>query len=503
MDFIALAPEIGLALSALFLIVLDLFLPEQNKTARLSFVAGLGLTLSLGLLLGLHFGGYQATADFDGAFVSDVASVFFRAVLLSSALLTLMISIDYVREKIRYAGEFYALLMLATLGAMFMVSAAEALTLYLALELLSISSFVMVALRKDQPRSAEASIKYLIFGAVSSGILLYGFSLLYGITASLNFSDINTFLLQYSDDYLLSGLKGAFAIQNGHLRIELLAAILMVVGGLCYKIAAVPFHMWAPDVYEGAPLPVTAFLSSSSKIAGFVALMRVLDGLNSTNTTSIWVNFLIVLAVLSMTYGNIVAIAQHNVKRLFAYSSIAHAGYLLMGVVALSTSRSRETAMIGLCYYLLVYMLTTLGAFAVIMRFADRARSSRLQDWAGLGRQHPWFGFVLACCLLSLTGLPPFAGFTGKFYLFGAVTQMGSGYLWLVLVGVLNSVLSLYYYSRLLRTLFFADAELPEPTQAAHPTLVLASLISVLGIIGLFIFPGWVTDFVAQIHTLI
>lgn len=503
MDFIALAPEIGLALSALLLILLDLFLPERKKSARLSFAAGLGLSISLGLLLGLHFGGYQAASNFKGAFVSDVASVFFRAILLLSALLTIMISIDYVREKIRYVGEFYALVMLATLGAMFMVSAAEALTLYLSLELLSISSFVMVALRKDQPRSAEASIKYLIFGAVSSGILLYGFSLLYGITASLSFSDINTFLLQYSNDYLLSGLKGAFAVQNGHLRIELLAAILMVVGGLCYKIAAVPFHMWAPDVYEGAPLPVTAFLSVSSKIAGFAALMRVLDGLNSANTNAVWVNFLIIVAVLSMSYGNIVAIAQHNVKRLFAYSSIAHAGYLLLGVVALSTSRSRDTAMIGICYYLLVYLLANLGAFAVIIRLAQHTRSSRIQDWAGLGRQHPWFAFVFACCLLSLTGLPPFAGFTGKFYLFGAVTQMGNGYLWLVLVGLVNSVVSLYYYTRLLRTLFFAESEQPEATETAHPTLLLASLISVVGIVALFVFPSWVTNFVAQIHTLI
>lgn len=504
MNWVALAPEILVCFTALVIIGLDLFLGDEHKANKLAFATGLGLITALGVLIGLHWGGYRGADSFAGTFLPDFLSIFLRATLLLSALLTLMLSVDYVRDRLRLAGEYYALICLATLGAMFLVSATEMLTLYLSLELLSVSSFVLVALRKDRARSAEASIKYLIFGAVSSGLLLYGFSLLFGITGSLRFTEINTFLQQFGSQYIYTNSAAKdFGLQAGHLKIELLIAILMVVGGLCYKIAAVPFHMWAPDVYEGAPLPVTAFLSASSKVAGFAALIRVLEGLYTTDTTPVWARLLIGLSVLSMTYGNVVAIAQSNLKRLFAYSSIAHAGYLLMGVVALSEPRARDMAITGLLLYLLVYVLMNLGAFAVMAKFAAQTRSTRLQDWSGLGRVHPWFGFVLACCLLSLTGLPPFAGFTGKFYLFGAVTQMGQAYVWLVLVGVLNSVISLYYYSRIIRVLFFGQSEYAEQGHSAHPALVLATVISLVGILGLFIFPNWLVNFLSQIDTLI
>lgn len=507
MDLLAILPEILLCITILAVIGLDLFWTGESRTGKLAFVLGLGLTLALSVLLGLYFGGYQGSNSFYGTFLPDAMSVFFRAALLLSALLTLLLSCNYVTQKLRYGGEFYALIGLATLGAMFLVSAGEMLTLYLSLELLSISSFVLVALRKDRARSAEASIKYLIFGAVSSSLLLYGFSLLFGISGSLNFSEINTFLQQMGGDFVYrpdAAHHINFGWQNGHLKIELMAALILIISGLSYKIAAVPFHMWAPDVYEGAPLPVTAFLSSSSKLAGFAALIRVLEAVSAEVTVPIWAKLVIILAVLSMTYGNVVAIAQSNVKRLFAYSSIAHAGYLLMGVLALSEFKSRDTALMGLFYYLLVYVFMNLGAFTVIGYFSAQAGSSRLQDWAGLGRRHPWFGFVLAACLLSLTGLPPFAGFTGKFYLFGAVTMMGQQYLWLVLIGVLNSVVSLYYYARIIRVIFFGDMEHSnEQPEGPHPTLVLASVISLAGIVLLFFFPNWLVHFVSQINTLI
>ena len=495
MDLIAILPEILVCLTALGVICVDLLVDAEAKSGRLAFSAGLGLSLALGVLVGLQLGGYQGqAAGFAGTFLPDPMSWFFRMALLVSGLLTVMLSAPYVAQKLKHPGEFYALLCLATLGALFLVAATEILTLYLALELLSISSFVLVALRKDQARSAEAAIKYLIFGAVSSGLLLYGLSLLYGLTGALQYNAINTFLQQ-------NGQSLAYA--NGHLRLEVLAAVLLVIGGLSYKIAAVPFHLWAPDVYEGAPLPVTAFLSASSKLAGFAALMRVLEIFNVQQLVPIWTIAIAGLAVLSMTYGNIVAIAQQNVKRLFAYSSIAHAGYLLMGVLALSDFGSRDTALVGLFYYLLVYVFMNLGAFAVIVHFAGQTQSTRLQDWAGLGRRFPWYGFVLGSCLLSLTGLPPFAGFTGKFYLFGAVTMMGSQYLWLVAVGVLNSVVSLYYYSRIIRVLFFAEPGHAQATPEGHPALLLASIISLAAIVLLFIFPNWVISFVSQINTLI
>jgi len=511
MDLLAILPEILVCLSALGVIIFDLLLNDkQAKTGKLAFFTGLGLALALGALLGLYLGGYHGSDDFSGAFKPDLMSVFFRATLLLSALLTVMLSVNYVRDKLRHPGEFYGLLSLATLGALFLVSATEILTFYLALELLSIASFILVALRKDQPRSAEAAIKYLIFGAISSAFLLFGFSLLFGMTGSLNFAEINTFLQQQGSEFVYQfaapeGQSGN-SFQAGHLKIELMAALIMILAGLSYKIAAVPFHMWAPDVYEGAPLPVTAFLSASSKVAGFAALMRVLDMLSAEVTLPFWSRLIIILAVLSMTYGNVVAIAQQNVKRLFAYSSMAHAGYLLLGILALSELKSRDTALIGLCYYLLAYVLMNLGAFAAMVHFAAQSQSTRLQDWSGLGRRSPWLGFVLGCCLLSLTGLPPFAGFTGKFYLFGAVTMMGPQYLWLVLIGLLNSVVSLYYYARIIRVLFFGVAESSPSSQSTHSSPVLlmaAGGFSVAGLIALFVFPNWLIDFVAQINSLI
>lgn len=515
MDFIALIPEILVCVTALLVIAFDLLMdpakPAAERTGKLAFVTGAGLTAALGALIGLHLGGYYGTSDFYNAFLPDAMSLYFRGALLVSGLLTLCLSVDYVRRFIKYPGEFFALISLATLGAMFLTAATEITTLYLALELLSLSSFVLVAMRKDRPRSAEASIKYLIFGAVSSGILLYGFSLLFGITGSLSLAEIHSYLQQngaefvYMNQPATQGLSNAidYGWQSGHLKLELLAAILMVLGGLAYKIAAVPFHMWAPDVYEGAPIPVTAFLSATSKVAGFAALIRVFEMFNTTNTLVIATNFVIIMAVLSMTFGNIVAIAQKNVKRMFAYSSIAHAGYLLMGIVALSDLKTRETALLGLFFYLLVYIFMNLGAFAVMTHLSTQARSSDLHDWSGLGRRYPWLGFVLACCLLSLTGLPPFAGFTGKFYIFGAVTMMGTGYLWLVLVGVLNSVISLYYYARVVRALFFGEPSEGHAPEAPHPALTFASVVAFAGILGLFLFPKWIGDFVSQVGTLL
>ena len=514
MDLLSLLPEFLVCLTILIVIGFDLLIdPKQaseERTGMLAFVTGMGLFLALSTLVGLQLGGYQGTSNFYSTFMPDAMSTYFRGALLISGLLTLCLSVDYVRRSIRYPGEFFALLSLATLGAMLLSAAAEMTTIYLSLELLSISSFVMVALRKDRPRSAEASIKYLIFGAVSSGILLYGFSLLFGLTGSLSLASIHTFLQQNGADFVYTNQAAAAGVpavdygwQAGHLKLELLAALLMVLGGLAYKIAAVPFHMWAPDVYEGAPTPVTAFLSATSKVAGFAALIRIFETFNTTQTVSVAVNVVIVLSVLSMTLGNIVAVAQKNAKRLFAYSSIAHAGYILLGVVALSEYKTRDMALVGLFLYLLVYIFTNLGAFAVMTYFEEETDSARLQDWEGMGRRHPWLGFVMACSLLSLTGLPPLAGFTGKFYLFGAVAMMGTSYLWLVLLGVLNSVISLYYYARILRTLFFGETS-DEPSRLpVHPALGFATVIALVGMFGLFVFPRVVHSFVSQVSTLI
>lgn len=496
MDFTAILPEILVCLTALLVIGADLlgYRDESRRRGLMAFIAAAGLSLSLGFLIGSYAGGYVAVERFFGSFIPDHMTLFFRFALLISALLTVMLSVQYVQDKIRHAGEFYALICLATLGAMFLSAATEMLTLYLSLELLSISSFVLVALRKDKARSAEASLKYLIFGALSSGLLLYGLSLIFGMTGSIQYIHVNAFLTQNAQ---------TLATKEGFLALQPLLAMFLVLAGLSYKIAAVPFHMWAPDVYEGAPLPVTAFLSVSSKLAGFAALIRMVEMLNTPSLSPVWAKLLIILAVLSMTLGNILAIAQRDIKRMFAYSSIAQAGYLLMGVVALSDTAARDRGLGGIFLYLLVYVFMNLGAFAAITHLSKQVQSTEIIHFSGLGVRAPWFAFVLSCCLISLTGLPPFAGFTGKFYLFGAVTQMGTGYLWLVFVGVVNSVISLYYYSKIIRVLYFGQSQPELEMQKPHPAMVLASVLGFAGILGLFLFPSPVLNFVATIHSLL
>lgn len=497
-DFTVIIPEILVCLTALMVIGADFFHYPEEKQRRgwLAFIAAAGLTVALGILMGSFAGGYLGWERFGGSFIPDHMSLFFRAVLLISALFTIMLSVQYVQDKIHHAGEFYALICLATLGAMFLSAATEMLTFYLSLELVSLSSFVLVALRKDNPKSAEAALKYLVFGALSSGLLLYGLSLVFGMSGSIQYLQVNAFFTQNAQN---------FVDLRGFLSLQLLLAMFFVIGGLSYKIAAVPFHMWAPDVYEGAPLPVTAFLSVSSKLAGFAALIRILQMFDVNTLSPIWARLLIVLALLSMTLGNVLAIAQRNIKRIFAYSSIAQAGYLLLGVAALSSLQARDMALAGVFYYLLVYVFMNLGAFAAIIQLSKQAESTELLDFSGLGHQFPWFAFVLSCCLLSLTGLPPFAGFTGKFYIFGAVAQMGSSYLWLVFAGALNNVLSLYYYIRIIRTLYFsATPRSPMKTRdTVHPSMHLVSALSFVGILGLFLFPTPIFDFLTKIHSLL
>ncbi len=490
MNLTAILPEILVCLTALAVIGADLgtYRNDSRRRGLMAWIAGTGLTVALAVLFGWQLGGYQAFVGIYSSFRPDAMSWFFRCTLLVSGIFTVLLSVDYVKDRIRHAGEFYALLCLATLGAMFMVAATDMVTFYLALELLSISSFVLVALRKDSPKASEAALKYLVFGALSSGLMLYGLSFLFGMSGSLEYAQIFTYFRQYQEPFNL----------------QLLVAVLMTLAGLGYKVSAVPFHMWTPDVYQGAPMPVTAFLSATSKVAAFAALLRILETLNVASLTPLWALVLMIMAALSMTLGNLVAAVQQDVKRMFAYSSIAHAGYILAGMVALGDSAAHDTALTAICYYLLVYVFMNLGAFAALMHLTRLAGSSRIPDLAGLATKAPWAAFILSCCLLSLTGLPPFAGFTGKFYLFGALLSAGSEYVWLVGVGVLNSVVSLYYYSRLMRLMYFAPTpELEGKDLTLSPALKLVSGFCLAGIVGLFLFPTPVLTFVSALSALL
>ena len=385
----------------------------------------------------------------------DSFAYFFKLVIIISAILIVVFSLGSAELNTghRRLGEYYSLLVALTLGMMLMTGASNLLMMYLSLELSSISSYILSGYTREAPDSSEASLKYVIYGALSSGLMLYGISIIYGLTGSLDIYTINQVLAQ------------------GHYNtIALLIAGVLAMAGFGYKISAVPFHFWTPDVYEGAPITITAFLSVASKAGGFAMMIRFFKvafidssvvALPAGTWASLkgfeWYQLIAVLSVLTMTFGNLVAIWQNNLKRLLAYSSIAHAGYMLMGVVVLSND-----GLAAILLYFVVYLFMNLGAFYIVMIIADKIGSEDIEDYKGLGPRAPFITVALAVFLVSLTGLPPTAGFVGKLYLFAAL--LNHGWVWLAVVGALNSVVSLYYYVRIFRNMY-----LRIPEQQAAP----------------------------------
>ncbi len=377
--------------------------------------------------------------------VVDGMAVFFRLLFVFGGLATVLFawtSEEIMGHRRENRGEFYALTVLMTVAMMVMAEARNVLMLYLAMEGVGLTSYVMAGYMRTSLRSTEASIKYVIFGAVSSAIMLYGLSLLYGMTGSLQFSGIRAALL------------GGGADPFG-----LLVAVVLILAGMSYKIAAVPFHFWCPDVYEGAPTPVAALFSVGPKAAGFALMIRffystLAAGTNAQASASLvntinWPLLVAVISAATMTFGNLVALRQDNVKRMLAYSSIAHVGYLLMGFVLLS-----EMGLASILFYLLVYTIMNLGAFFFVVAVNNHLKSEQITDYKGLGYRMPWAGVMMVVFLGSLTGVPPFAGFVGKLYLFTAV--MDRQWFWLVIIAALNSVVSLYYYFRVARVMWLS-----------------------------------------------
>jgi NADH-quinone oxidoreductase subunit N len=417
-DFYYILPEIVLTAGALLVLVADVLLPRGSRALVWIAVGVAGATLaSLAPFANVN------TVVANGLLAVDSFALFFKALFLIAAIITLLMSVGYLEVEGASPGEYYFLILCATLGMMIMAGGVDLITSFIGLETMAVSFYILVGFIKPSQRSNEAAVKYFLLGAFSLGILLYGMSLMYGLSGTTN-------------------LRSMAAIFAGQARDPLLVlAVILVAAGLGFKIAAVPFHMWAPDVYEGAPTPVTAFLSVGSKAASFAMLLRIFfEGLPSMNAD--WRLLFEVLAIVTMTVGNLAALTQSNFKRMLAYSSIAHAGYLLMGVVA-GTPRGVSAMLI----YLFVYAFMQLGAFAVIvmMRRAD-VIGEELKDLSGLHGRHPFAAFALLVFMLSLGGIPPTAGFMGKLWLFGAAID--AGYVWLALIGVLNSAVSLYYYVR-------------------------------------------------------
>jgi NADH-quinone oxidoreductase subunit N len=396
------------------------------------------------------------TSIFGNMIAVDPFACFVKLVVLLTAVLVTVFSLSFVELNTpgRKVGEYYILLVGATIGLVLMAGASNLLMIYLAIELSSLSSYLLSGYTREAPDSSEASLKYVIFGALSSGLMLYGISVVYGLAGSLDLYAIN----QAFPQVIAAGGTAAFL---------LLIASVLVIAGFGYKISAVPFHFWAPDVYEGAPITITAYLAVASKVAGFAVLIRffkvafidlsaiatpvgswaALQGVD-------WVTIVAVLSVLTMTVGNLIAIWQSNLKRLLAYSSIAHAGYMLMGVVVLNNE-----GLSAILLYFVVYLFMNLGAFYVVMLIANKTGSEDMEEYKGLGARAPFMSVALAIFLISLTGIPPTGGFIGKLYLFAAL--INHGWIWLAVVGAINSVISLYYYVRVLRNMYLRGDEKP------------------------------------------
>ncbi len=439
-DLYLLSPEFSLALVALVVMTVDLFTKRRIVTitvALVGLIIPVAFTISQALsLTGTHHA-------FFNMLVVDQYAIFFKIVFLLIAAVMLLASYSYVGKYVKADGEFYTLMLFSVTGMMFMASTSELISIYISLELTSIPLYVMAGLIRANERSAEAAVKYVLLGAMSSAILLYGFALLYGLTGTTD----------------LVGIANSVrtGVQNGNALI--LIADVLILAGFGFKISAVPFHMWAPDIYEGAPTPATAFFSVGSKAAGFAALIRVFTygGLNYANLTSLII-IASVIAILTMTLGNFVAAVQTNVKRMMAYSSIAQAGYILVGFIAsLSTRRSDGDA--AVLFFILVYVITNLGAFSGIIALANATGGERIEDFRGLAKRAPLLSAGTALCLLSLAGIPPMAGFISKVFIFTAA--WGSGQTWLVVIALINTIVSVVYYGRIIKAMYF-DAPLKE-----------------------------------------
>jgi len=401
-----------------------------------------------------------------GLVAVDRFALFFKVIFLGSAAFTVLMSVKYLDVEGTRAGEYYFLILCATLGMMFMAGGTDLITLFIGLETMAISFYILAGFIKPNQRSNEAAVKYFLLGAFSLGILLYGMSIMYGLSGTTSLRAMAP---------ILTGFAGETRDPR------LVLAIILVVAGVGFKIAAVPFHMWAPDVYEGAPTPITAFLSVGSKAASFAMLVRIfLEGLPGSSAD--WRILFWMLSIVTMTVGNLAALTQTNMKRMLAYSSIAHAGYLLMGVVA-----GTERGVSAMLIYLLIYTFMQLGAFAVIVMLRRRdVVGDELKDFSGLAFRQPFAAFAMLLFMLSLGGIPPTAGFMGKFWLFGAAID--SGYVWLAVIGVLNSAISLYYYIRLVVFMYLKKETLgSEPTST--PALTFALTVAVVATLVLGVYP--------------
>ncbi|HEY8489448.1 MAG TPA: NADH-quinone oxidoreductase subunit N [Dehalococcoidia bacterium] len=466
-----LAPVIILLSTGGLVLLADLFVRRKGWLVALAL---LGAGASLAWSAGLARREMQGTA-FSGTVSVDNFTLFFYFLFPLVAAFVIMGSVDYLERLRGREGEFLALVLAIAGGAMVLAGGRDLIVIFVALELTSISQYALAGFQRDQ-KSAEAGLKYLLLGAVSSSVLLYGMALLYGISGTTS----------------LEGIAQTVAAGEEGVRTGLVAAMVFLVAGFGFKMAVVPFQMWVPDVYEGSPTPVTAYLSVGSKAAGFAVVLRVFfQGLGGDFLSDDWSTLFAVIAALSMTLGNVVALTQSNIKRLLGYSSVAQAGYFLVGLAAVSGENGFQVGGAGVLFFLAGYAFTNLAAFIAVIAISGRIGSDRIADYAGVWRRSPFLALMLAFALVSLTGIPPTVGFIAKLYIFNAAVQ--ADLVWLVVVAVVNTAISAYYYLAVVRTMFAA-----EPAEAGRfgPSAVtgVALTVAALGVLVFGVVPAPLID---------
>ncbi|HGX92715.1 MAG TPA: NADH-quinone oxidoreductase subunit NuoN [Candidatus Tenderia sp.] len=460
-NFIPALPEIFVLAMACTILILDLFIKDKNRD--ITYLLSLA-TLIGAAILTISLGGEGRQLTFNDMFVVDPMGNVLKVFIYLITAVVLVYSRHYLQLREMYRGEYFVLSLFAVLGMMVMVSAHSMLTIYIGLELLSLSLYAMVAFQRDSLHATEAALKYFVLGALAAGMLLYGMSLVYGMTGSLDLAEIGAYVAMNSDNVVL------------------LVGVAFIVVGIAFKLGAVPFHMWVPDVYHGAPTSVTLFIATAPKIAAFAMVMRLLvEGLGDLHDQ--WQNMLIVLAVASIAVGNVIAIAQTNIKRMLAYSTISHVGFILLGILA-GTESGYSSAM----FYVVVYALMGLGGFGMIILLSRSGfEADKLDDFKGLNERSPWMAFMMLILLFSMAGVPPAVGFYAKLAVLQSVVDVGL--VWLAVYAVVFSVVGAFYYLRVVKVMYFDKPEDTSPIQAGFDMRVVLSANS-LGILALGIFPA-------------
>ena len=479
-DLFYISPELILTLGGLMVLAVGLANPDRSGRRGILSPEILSLAVLLGalvptIMLLAREDVMKGVPQFvlkgmdSGMMAVDGLAVFFKIIAILSTVIVIFLSMGYFKGRDFHRGEFYALLIFATLAIMMLAASTDLIMIYLSLEFLSITSYVLVGYLKKDPRSNEAAVKYFLYGSIAAAVMLYGMSMLYGLTGT-------------TDILRIAGSLAVNPEGKSFYHLMFLAALLLLVG-LGFKVSMVPFHHWAPDAYEGAPTPITAFLSVGSKAAGFAVIVRVLATCLRPDIFW-WAPLVMILSGVTMTIGNLVAIPQLNIKRMLAYSSIAQAGYILLGVSAMAYT---STALTAVLIYIFIYLFMNLGAFAVVTLLSAKLGSDHLREYAGLIRRAPVHAVALVVFLLALAGIPPTAGFLAKFYIFlAAVNTQSNQILWLTIVALANTVVSIYYYMNVVRLMFFHKPANPDPIPQSRPMNFVLGLTLAMTFIILF-----------------